>query len=60
MVAQLTATDVDFGAAGRLSYGLVAGDDNQTFSVDEKTGAVSVNRPGILRAKTSYTLKVGS
>ena len=50
------ATDQDIGDNADLTYSIVAGDDNETFSINPLTGRVRVSRPLDFETTPTYTL----
>ncbi|SPP79093.1 blast:Cadherin-related tumor suppressor [Drosophila guanche] len=58
MVLQVSATDVDEGANGRIRYSIMTGDQNQDFSISEDTGVVRVAKNLNYERKARYTLTV--
>jgi len=57
-VFQLTATDADSGDAGRVRYGLVAGDGSTAFRVDSTDGVVRTRRQLDRETKDRYQLTI--
>ncbi|KAH9503770.1 hypothetical protein Btru_066586 [Bulinus truncatus] len=58
-VAILTATDKDKGSLqGTVRYQIIAGDDQQYFTIDETTGALKVIRNLDRESRSSYNLTV--
>lgn len=39
------ATDKDFGVDGSLSYSITNGNDNETFTIDDYTGVITLTKP---------------
>lgn len=58
MVLQVSATDVDEGANGRIRYSIVMGDQNHDFSISEDTGVVRVAKNLNYERLSRYTLTV--
>lgn len=58
LVAKLEADDADSGANGRVTYGIVRGDDDGRFAVDERTGAVTLAAALDRETRASYALVV--
>ncbi|XP_068141663.1 LOW QUALITY PROTEIN: cadherin-related tumor suppressor [Drosophila tropicalis] len=58
MVLQVSATDVDEGANGRIRYSILTGDQNHDFSIGEDTGVVRVAKNLNYERKARYTLTV--
>ena len=52
----ITATDLDFGIHGQLSYGLSGDHNDRDFIVDPVTGLISVNYPLDYETQTDYSL----
>ena len=50
------ATDQDIGSNADLTYSIIAGDDNETFSIDPITGRVRVSQPLDFETTPTYTL----
>ncbi|XP_063236115.1 cadherin-related tumor suppressor [Bacillus rossius redtenbacheri] len=57
-VLQVSATDVDEGANGRLRYSIAAGDDNRDFSIGEDTGVLRVAKNLDFERRARYVLTV--
>ncbi|XP_068085239.1 cadherin-related tumor suppressor [Anabrus simplex] len=57
-VLQVSATDVDEGANGRVRYAITAGDENRDFSISEDTGVVRVAKNLNFERKSRYLLTV--
>ena len=57
-VTHVSATDEDVGDAGKLTYALVAGNDNQAFVMDADTGVVEVWNGARLRDQPEHLLNV--
>ncbi|KAI8035371.1 hypothetical protein M5D96_011814 [Drosophila gunungcola] len=58
MVLQVSATDVDEGANGRIRYSIVMGDQNHDFSISEDTGVVRVAKNLNYERLSRYSLTV--
>ncbi|XP_002037796.2 cadherin-related tumor suppressor [Drosophila sechellia] len=58
MVLQVSATDVDDGANGRIRYSIVLGDQNHDFSISEDTGVVRVAKNLNYERLSRYSLTV--
>ncbi|XP_061398166.1 cadherin-related tumor suppressor, partial [Musca vetustissima] len=58
MVLQVSATDVDDGANGRVRYSIVAGDDNRDFMISEDSGIVRVSKNLNYERKSRYVLSI--
>lgn len=58
MVLQVSATDVDEGANGRIRYSIVLGDQNHDFSISEDTGVVRVAKNLNYERLSRYSLTV--
>ncbi|KAH8237858.1 hypothetical protein KR032_003993 [Drosophila birchii] len=58
MVLQVSATDVDEDANGRIRYSIVLGDQNHDFSISEDTGVVRVAKNLNYERLSRYTLTV--
>ena len=54
----VVATDQDIGSNAELTYSIIAGDDNETFSIDSFTGRVIVSRPLDFETTPIYSLIV--
>ena len=59
-VTHVSATDEDVGDAGKLTYALVAGNDNQAFVMDADTGVVEVWNGARLRDQPEHLLNVSA
>ncbi|XP_023246890.1 cadherin-related tumor suppressor [Copidosoma floridanum] len=57
-VLQVSASDRDEGANGRLRYSIASGDDNRDFAISEDGGAIRVARSLNFERKPSYRLQV--
>ena len=57
-VTHVSATDEDVGDAGKLTYALVAGNDNQAFVMDASKGVVEVWNGARLRDQPEHLLNV--
>ncbi|KAK6636220.1 hypothetical protein RUM43_009878 [Polyplax serrata] len=57
-VLQVSATDVDEGANGRVRYSIFLGDENRDFSISEDTGVVRVAKNLNFERKSRYLLTV--
>lgn len=58
MVLQVSATDIDEGANGRIRFSIAYGDDNRDFSISEDTGVVRVAKNLNYERKNRYILKI--
>ena len=58
MVLQVSATDIDEGANGRVRYAIVQGDTNRDFSISEDSGVVRVAKNLNYERKARYVLTV--
>lgn len=58
MVLQVSATDIDEAANGRIRFSIAAGDENRDFSISEDTGIVRVAKNLNYERKVRYTLTV--
>lgn len=58
MVLQVSATDIDEGANGRVRFAIVAGDNNRDFSISEDSGVVRVAKNLNYERKSRYVLTV--
>ncbi|XP_017046203.1 LOW QUALITY PROTEIN: cadherin-related tumor suppressor [Drosophila ficusphila] len=58
MVLQVSATDVDEGANGRIRYSILMGDQNHDFSISEDTGVVRVAKNLNYERLSRYSLTV--
>lgn len=58
MVLQVSATDIDEGANGRVRFSIEAGDDNRDFSISEDSGIVRVGKNLNYERKSRYVLTV--
>ena len=50
------ATDQDIGNNADLTYSIITGDDNETFSIDPLTGRIRVSQPLDFETTSIYTL----
>ncbi|XP_052868798.1 cadherin-related tumor suppressor [Anopheles cruzii] len=57
-VLQVSATDIDEGANGRVRFSIAAGDDNRDFSISEDSGVVRVAKNLNFERKALYTITV--
>ncbi|VVD04616.1 unnamed protein product [Leptidea sinapis] len=57
-VLQVSATDIDDGANGRVRYSIDCGDDNRDFSISEDTGVVRVAKNLNYERKSRYVLTI--
>ena len=55
---QVSATDIDEGANGRVRFSIASGDDNRDFSISEDTGVVRVAKNLNYERKSRYVLTV--
>lgn len=55
---QVTATDIDEGANGRVRFSISNGDDNRDFSISEDSGVVRVAKNLNYERKSRYVLTV--
>lgn len=55
---QVSATDIDEGANGRVRFSIASGDENRDFSISEDTGIVRVAKNLNYERKTRYTLRI--
>ncbi|XP_046802630.1 cadherin-related tumor suppressor isoform X1 [Lucilia cuprina] len=58
MVLQVSATDVDEGANGRVRFAIVGGDNNRDFMISEDSGIVRVSKNLNYERKSRYVLTV--
>ncbi|KAH8260379.1 hypothetical protein KR026_010588 [Drosophila bipectinata] len=58
MVLQVSATDIDEGANGRIRFSIVMGDPNHDFTIGEDTGVVRVAKNLNFERLSRYTLTV--
>ncbi|GAB0089240.1 Cadherin-related tumor suppressor [Sergentomyia squamirostris] len=58
MVLQVSATDIDDGANGRVRFSISGGDDNRDFSISEDSGVVRVAKNLNFERKSRYVLTV--
>uniref|UniRef100_A0A182F4L6 Protocadherin-16 n=1 Tax=Anopheles albimanus TaxID=7167 RepID=A0A182F4L6_ANOAL len=57
-VLQVSATDIDEGANGRIRFSIAAGDDNRDFTISEDSGVVRVAKNLNFERKSLYTITV--
>nr|XP_022919754.1 fat-like cadherin-related tumor suppressor homolog isoform X3 [Onthophagus taurus] len=57
-VLQVTATDLDSGDNGRVSYSIIRGDQEGKFAIDENTGLVTVANKLDREIVSGYVLEV--
>ncbi|XP_072938698.1 cadherin-related tumor suppressor [Epargyreus clarus] len=57
-VLQVSATDIDEGANGRVRYSIASGDENRDFSISEDTGIVRVAKNLNFERKSRYILTI--
>ncbi|KAM3964103.1 cadherin-related tumor suppressor fat [Aphomia sociella] len=57
-VLQVSATDVDEDANGRVRYSIASGDENRDFSISEDTGIVRVAKNLNFERKSRYILTI--
>ncbi|XP_058820979.1 cadherin-related tumor suppressor [Topomyia yanbarensis] len=57
-VLQVSATDIDEGANGRVRFSIAAGDDNRDFTISEDSGIVRVAKNLNYERKSHYTVTV--
>lgn len=55
---QVSATDIDDGANGRVRYSIASGDNNRDFSISEDSGVVRVAKNLNFERKSRYVLTV--
>lgn len=55
---QVSATDIDEGANGRVRFSIASGDDNRDFSISEDSGVVRVAKNLNYERKSRYSLTV--
>lgn len=55
---QVSATDIDEGANGRVRFSVTAGDDNRDFSISEDSGIVRVAKNLNYERKSRYVLTI--
>uniref|UniRef100_A0A1B0FR78 Cadherin domain-containing protein n=1 Tax=Glossina morsitans morsitans TaxID=37546 RepID=A0A1B0FR78_GLOMM len=58
MVLQVSATDIDEGANGRVRFSIASGDDNRDFSISEDSGIVRVAKNLNYERKSRYELTI--
>uniref|UniRef100_A0A1I8PJD7 Cadherin-related tumor suppressor n=1 Tax=Stomoxys calcitrans TaxID=35570 RepID=A0A1I8PJD7_STOCA len=58
MVLQVSATDIDDGANGRVRFSIVGGDDNRDFMISEDSGIVRVSKNLNYERKSRYVLSI--
>lgn len=58
MVLQVSATDIDDGANGRVRFSIVGGDDNRDFMISEDSGIVRVSKNLNYERKARYVLSI--
>lgn len=58
MFQQVSATDIDEGANGRIRFSVTAGDDNRDFSISEDSGIVRVAKNLNYERKSRYVLTI--
>lgn len=56
--SQVSATDIDEGANGRVRFSIAAGDDNRDFTISEDSGVVRVAKNLNYERKSHYTVTV--
>ncbi|XP_049837416.1 fat-like cadherin-related tumor suppressor homolog isoform X3 [Schistocerca gregaria] len=59
-ILQVTASDLDSGDNGKISYFIERGDRHRQFFIDEKTGYISVAAPLDREMISSYVLEVNA
>ncbi|KAG6455040.1 hypothetical protein O3G_MSEX009016 [Manduca sexta] len=57
-VLQVSATDIDEDANGRVRYSIASGDENRDFSISEDTGIVRVAKNLNFERKSRYVLVI--
>lgn len=57
-VLQLSATDLDDGANGRVKYSIILGDENRDFAISEDGGVIRVAKNLDFERKSRYRLTV--
>ncbi|XP_072050702.1 cadherin-23-like [Amphiura filiformis] len=57
-VVVITATDLDIGVFGNLTYVIRGGNVGNAFRIDPRTGVIYVNRPLDKETRSQYTLTV--
>ncbi|XP_059046362.1 cadherin-related tumor suppressor [Achroia grisella] len=57
-VLQVSATDIDEDANGRVRYSIASGDENRDFSISEDTGIVRVAKNLNFERKSRYVLTI--
>uniref|UniRef100_A0A182JNV9 Cadherin domain-containing protein n=1 Tax=Anopheles christyi TaxID=43041 RepID=A0A182JNV9_9DIPT len=57
-VLQVSATDIDEGANGRVRFSIAAGDDNRDFTISEDSGVVRVAKNLNFERKSLYAITV--
>lgn len=55
---QVSATDIDEGANGRVRFSIASGDDNRDFSISEDSGVVRVAKNLNYERKSRYALTI--
>nr|CAD7580004.1 unnamed protein product [Timema californicum] len=55
---QVSATDMDEGANGRVRYGIFSGDENRDFLISEDTGVIRVAKNLNYERRSRYLLTV--
>lgn len=56
--SQVSATDIDEGANGRVRFSIASGDNNRDFSISEDSGVVRVAKNLNYERKSRYVLTV--
>ena len=57
-IIQLKATDQDQGINGIVRYGIISGNENEVFSVDEISGKIFIKKPLDFDVENGYILHV--
>ena len=57
-ISTLAASDLDVGSNGDITYAIVAGNLNDTFEIDSRTGILTLTGPLDAKSRSSYALSV--
>ncbi|XP_069049414.1 protocadherin Fat 1 isoform X3 [Lepisosteus oculatus] len=57
-VTHVQASDADSSDAGKLEYAILAGNENQNFDIDRKSGVIAISNHRKQKMEASYNLNV--
>ena len=58
LITKVSASDLDSSSIGNLRYAIIAGNDRQTFEMDERSGTITLSQQRIPDLYLAYNLNV--